>query len=85
MVEGPRAGIAALDGIPPAGGLRSYHLLPATYADLYERAGESKTAAAFYRQALASAKNEAERRFLTSKLERCEQADTAHAERGAYG
>jgi RNA polymerase sigma factor (sigma-70 family) len=85
MVEGPRAGIAALDGILPAGGLRSYHLLPATYADLYERAGEGPTAAAFYRRALAGAKNEAEMKFLKSRIERCERVDSAHEERGDHG
>jgi RNA polymerase sigma factor (sigma-70 family) len=68
MLEGPRAGVAALDQIKDDPALRNYYLLPATYGELYERSGESERAAAYYREALALMGNEAERRFLLKKL-----------------
>jgi RNA polymerase sigma factor (sigma-70 family) len=70
MLDGPRAGIAALDQIKDSPALRNYYLLPATYGELYERSGESERAAACYREALALMGNEAERRFLLNKLAR---------------
>ncbi len=70
MLEGPRAGVAALDQIKDEPALRNYYLLPATYGELYGRSGESERAAAYYREALALMGNEAERRFLLKKLAR---------------
>ncbi|NUP37457.1 MAG: RNA polymerase subunit sigma-24, partial [Streptomyces sp.] len=52
-----------------SGALAGYHLLPATRADLLRRLGRSSEAAAAYRDALALAPTEAERRFLARRLD----------------
>lgn len=75
MVEGPRAGIAALAEVAADPRLRDYYLLPATLADLWLRRGEMQTAAAFYRRALELSCSEPERRFLLRRLAACEPAD----------
>lgn len=72
MAEGPDAGLAALDRID-AGALATYHLLPATRADFLRRGGRWTEAAAAYREALRLAGNASERRFLTTRLQQCEQ------------
>jgi RNA polymerase sigma-70 factor (ECF subfamily) len=59
-VEGPAAGLAALDGLP----LQSYYLLHAVRADLLRRLGHLPEAAAAYDAAMARTENEAERAFL---------------------
>lgn len=69
MVRGPQAGIAELEQITGLAQLKSYYLLPATFGELYERSGQANPALAYYREALALTANEAERRFLTRKLE----------------
>ena len=53
-------GVRRLDG---------YHLLPATRADLLRRAGRAAEARAAYEQALDLAPTEAERRYLTARLD----------------
>jgi RNA polymerase sigma factor (sigma-70 family) len=74
MIEGPDAGIAALDRIGGESGIGRYYLLPATYGELYERRGDVERAAGFYRQALGLMKNVTERKFLIKKLERCQRS-----------
>ena len=59
-VEGPAAGLAAVDGLP----LESYYLFHAVRADLLRRAGRRAEAALAYESALARTDNEAERAFL---------------------
>ena len=59
-VEGPAAGLAAVDGLP----LESYYLFHAVRADLLRRLGRLPEAAAAYDAALARTDNEAERAFL---------------------
>jgi len=66
MVYGPEAGLAVLDQL--SGALPGYHLLPATRADLLRRLGRHDEAAAAYRDALALAPTEVERRFLSRRL-----------------
>ncbi|MFT3771406.1 MAG: sigma-70 family RNA polymerase sigma factor [Minicystis sp.] len=68
MIEGPAAGLARLDALAGREGIRGYHLLPAARADLLRRAGRAAEAAAAYREALALAGNEAERRYLGRRL-----------------
>ena len=68
MADGPAAGLALVDGWRRAGALAGYHLLPATRADLLRRLDRFAEAAAAYRQALALAANDAERRYLTRRL-----------------
>jgi RNA polymerase sigma-70 factor (ECF subfamily) len=48
--------------------LRGYQYLPAIKADLLQRLGRTDEAAAAYRQALELTGNEAERAFLTARL-----------------
>jgi RNA polymerase sigma-70 factor, ECF subfamily len=72
MVEGPRAGIAALAEVAADPRLRDYYLLPATLADLWLRCGERQAAAAHYRRALELSCSEPERRFLLRRLGACE-------------
>lgn len=68
MADGPAAGLALADALTAAGELAGYHLLPATRADLLRRLGRDAEAAAAYREALALAPTEAERRFLAGRL-----------------
>ncbi|GAB2610132.1 sigma-70 family RNA polymerase sigma factor [Streptomyces capparidis] len=68
MAEGPAAGLALLAPLTEGGALASYHLLPATRADLLRRLGRRAEAAEAYRAALALAPTEAERRFLARRL-----------------
>jgi RNA polymerase sigma-70 factor, ECF subfamily len=69
MADGPQKGLVLVDELERSGRLSSYHLLPATRADLLRRLGRHDEAAASYRQALELAGTEAERRFLLRRLE----------------
>ncbi len=64
MAHGYEQGLALLERID----LPGYHLLPAARADLLRRLGRFPQAAMAYREALALAGNEAERRFLERRL-----------------
>ncbi|MFI6325623.1 RNA polymerase sigma factor [Nonomuraea sp. NPDC050556] len=64
MALGPAAGLAIVDGLS----LEGYHLLPATRADLLRRLGRHEEARAAYREALALATSEADRKFLQRQL-----------------
>ena len=68
MSEGCEAGLRLLDDLDQRGELRSYHLLPAARADMLRRLGRWTPAAHAYREALALATHEADRRFLTKRL-----------------
>jgi RNA polymerase sigma-70 factor (ECF subfamily) len=59
-VEGPGAGLAAVDGLP----LQSYYLFHAVRADLLRRLGRREDALAAYASALERTDNDAERSFL---------------------
>jgi len=61
---------AAVAGeLEASGQLAGYHLLPATKADMYRRLGRADEAAACYREALGLASTDAERRYLSRRLE----------------
>jgi RNA polymerase sigma-70 factor (ECF subfamily) len=68
MVEGPAAGLAALEEVADDPHLASYPYLAATRADLLRRLGRSHDAAQAYQDALALAANAAEKDFLTRRL-----------------
>jgi RNA polymerase sigma-70 factor (ECF subfamily) len=68
MADGPAAGLRLVDELDASGDLSDYHLLPATRGDLLRRLGCNERAAEAYRQALAIASNDVERRFLTKRL-----------------
>jgi RNA polymerase sigma-70 factor (ECF subfamily) len=65
MADGPRAGLAALDGIR---GLDGYHLRHATEGELLLRAGEPAAALAALERALPLTSNAAERRHLERRI-----------------
>jgi RNA polymerase sigma-70 factor (ECF subfamily) len=69
MAEGPAAGLAMADGLADAGHLAGYHLLPATRADFLRRLGRAGEARQAYREARELAPTEAERRYLTRRIE----------------
>jgi RNA polymerase sigma-70 factor (ECF subfamily) len=68
MADGPAAGLALISALETAGELKDYYLLPAAHADLLRRLGHLDQAAAKYREALALAGTDAERRFLARRL-----------------
>jgi RNA polymerase sigma-70 factor (ECF subfamily) len=65
-VDGPAAGLALVDAV--AAELSEYHLLPATRADLLRRLGRAAEAKVAYEEAVRLAPTEAERRFLTRRV-----------------
>jgi RNA polymerase sigma-70 factor (ECF subfamily) len=67
-VEGPLAGLAALDAIAHEPALDRYPLLPAVSAELWREAGDLDRAASCYRAALGLARSSPEQRWLTSRL-----------------
>ncbi|MBZ5616699.1 MAG: RNA polymerase sigma factor [Acidobacteriia bacterium] len=68
MVEGPRTGLAIIDGLAADSDLDNYHLLHAARADLLRRIGSSEEAAKSYQRALTLVTNESERRYLDRRL-----------------
>lgn len=73
MAEGPAAGLVLVDQLIESGQLEGYYLLPATRADLLRRLGRHSDAAQSYREALELTVNEAERRYLASRLAEAEE------------
>jgi RNA polymerase sigma-70 factor (ECF subfamily) len=69
MRDGPAAGLTLIDQLAGTPELRSYHLLPATRADLLSRLGRRTEAAEAYREALALVTNEPERAYLSNRLD----------------
>ncbi len=68
MRNGPAAGLALVDAILARGELGDYHLAHAARGDLCRRLNRTADARDAYRQALALAKMEPERRFLERRL-----------------
>jgi RNA polymerase sigma-70 factor (ECF subfamily) len=68
MADGPAVGLRLVDELA-AGPLAGYHLLPATRADFLRRLGRRPEAATAYEEALELAGTQAERRYLTRRLE----------------
>jgi RNA polymerase sigma-70 factor, ECF subfamily len=71
MVDGPEAGLAALDRLEAEGRLAGYRYLPAARADMLRRLDRRADAATAYRAALELADNDAERAFLERRLAEC--------------
>jgi RNA polymerase sigma-70 factor, ECF subfamily len=67
-IDGPLAGLAALQTVAHVPALERYPLLPAISAELWREAGELDRAAACYRAALGLARSSPEQRWLTSRL-----------------
>ena len=68
MRDGAAAGLGLIDAILGRGDLADYHLAHAARADLLRRLGRADDARVAYRRALALARQEPERRFLTMRL-----------------
>jgi RNA polymerase sigma-70 factor (ECF subfamily) len=68
MRDGPASGLDLIESILARGDLSDYHLAHAARADLCRRLGRTAEARAAYQRALALARQEPERRFLTRRL-----------------
>jgi RNA polymerase sigma-70 factor (ECF subfamily) len=68
MRDGPAAGLELIDSILGRGDLADYHLAHAARADLCRRLARTAEARAAYRQAIALARQDPERRFLERRL-----------------
>ncbi|MEV7806635.1 sigma-70 family RNA polymerase sigma factor [Microbispora sp. NPDC088329] len=68
MADGPLAGLRLVDELRAGGALAGHHLLAATRADLLRRLGRTADAAQAYREALALAPTDAERRYLARRI-----------------
>lgn len=68
MRDGPAAGLPLIESILATGELNQYHLAHAARADLCRRLGHRNEAISSYRQALALARQEPERRFLERRI-----------------
>lgn len=68
MLHGSQAGLQALTKLKDETSLKTYHLLYATFGELYERSGNFQEAEKSYLEALGLTENEAERRFLQKKI-----------------
>lgn len=75
MVDGPAAGLAALDQVEASDALGVSHRLVATRAHLLERAGDAAGAVAAYREAARLTSSLPERRHLDGRAARLETAD----------
>jgi RNA polymerase sigma-70 factor (ECF subfamily) len=71
MIDGPKAGIAALKKIEDDPALQSYYLLPAAFGEFYRQLGDLRRAGEYYNNALTLAGTEPERRFLIDKIQAC--------------
>lgn len=68
MQDGPGVGLREMDRLAAEGHLDDYHLLHAARADLLRRSGRLPEAVVAYRQALVTATNPTERRFLERRI-----------------
>lgn len=69
MARGPEVGLRELDALGREGELDEYHLFHAARADLLRRLGRTGEARAAYEQALGLVQGDAERRFLSRRVD----------------
>ena len=69
MAEGPAAGLLLMDELAADGTLEDYYLLHSSRADLLRRLARNDEAATAYTRALELASNDADRAFLSRRLE----------------
>ena len=77
-VDGPAAGLAALDRVDPP---EQWHLYWSTRADFLRRLGSYEAAGVAYRRALDCPANDADRRFLERRLAMCETPSVVDQQR----
>ena len=70
MVEGPRAGLVLLEALDGDDRLAGGHRLVSVRAHLLERAGDTQTAIALYRDAAAKTTSTPERNYLLMRAAR---------------
>jgi RNA polymerase sigma-70 factor (ECF subfamily) len=71
--RGPAAGLAALREIRDADRLAQYPFHAAALGELELRVGRPRDARAHFRKALTLARNDGERRYLSGRIEACDQ------------
>lgn len=71
-VHGSKAGLRELTRLKNLPALKKYHLLYATFGELYARCGDAPSAMNSYREAIALTSNATERHFLEKKLKALE-------------
>ncbi|MDD5260946.1 MAG: sigma factor [Methylacidiphilales bacterium] len=76
-IEGPEAGLAAIDAIQDRKKLNSYYLLHAVLGEFEARLNHSETAAGHFQKSLQLAGIKSERIFLYKKLQACEEQTDA--------
>jgi RNA polymerase sigma factor (sigma-70 family) len=67
MATGPASALRIIDGLQASGGLRGYHLLPATRGEMLLRLGREDEARSEFAAAAALAGNDRERMLLEAK------------------
>ena len=67
MVHGPARALVEIAAIEASGALAGHHAVAAAKADLLRRLGRVDEARVAYDTAIASARNEVERRFLSRR------------------
>ena len=72
--DGADSGLEALEAIADRDRLAAYPFYPAAVGELELRRGNRAAAREHFMAALAIARNEAERRFLGKRLQRCSDA-----------
>jgi RNA polymerase sigma-70 factor (ECF subfamily) len=72
MQSGPAAGLELVDAILARGELLDYHFAHAARADFCKRLGRKDDARTAYEAALALARQEPERRFITKQIQELE-------------
>ena len=83
MATGPEDGLALVGRLGASGELRNYHLLYATRADFLRRLGRNSEAADAYCEALNLARTDAERRYLTKRMQEVSTAPVRVEAEGA--
>ncbi|MEM7351080.1 MAG: sigma-70 family RNA polymerase sigma factor [Acidobacteriota bacterium] len=71
QIEGPRAGISAIEGATGLRTLGDYHLLDATLGELHLRDGQVDRARDYFAAASSKTRSLSERRLLVKKLHAC--------------
>jgi RNA polymerase sigma-70 factor (ECF subfamily) len=72
QIQGPQAGIQAIEAIPNRRSLESYYLLYAVLGEFELQLNHPEAAASHFRKALALAALPSELAFLSRKLQECE-------------
>ena len=67
-MNGPTAGIKAIEGISQITALKQYYLLPATLGDLHLQLGHAAIARQYFADAITLTQSAAEKKLLEQKM-----------------